>query len=480
MMRLWNKFGDAMKLKVEKNILTKMIIAGIVGLTIIIIGGIIFASSLKTEDKGKVTSALPKQESDEELSQDAEKDKTYTRGLGLVTEVDKLNQKMVIVDVDTSTSLTLKVTAATSIEDEYGTHIVLEKIIPGYLVNVKYEVDDYVTESIKIAAQVQTIRNIDNFVANEELKTIQIGSDIYEYDHNILVENSEGPVEISKLSVADDIVVRAHEGKIWSILVENGHGFLVLKNYESYIDGRLEIGNRESHTIVRDMKVPIKAGVHQIVVTNEQMTPYSASVFIEENEEFVVDLGELAARVATVRLEIVQPDATVYIDDKKIDNPTQERQLDYGEYSVRVESPGYVSWEGILVVDQAYIAQRIDMEVEPLYIYISGPAGANFYVDNVLKGTLEANKPLGVPITPGGHTLQLRKTDYNTWERNVFIEDTGEDYYYTVSSMTEIPTVPVPTPDQGNGQTPNDPTQPNANQNDGTGTTNPVQDVYGN
>ena len=62
----------------------------------------------------------------------------------------------------------------------------------------------------------------------------------------------------------------------------------------------------------------------------------------------------------------------------------------------------------------------------------------------------------------------------------MFIEDTGEDYYYTVSSMTEIPTVPVPTPDQGNGQTPNDPTQPNANQNDGTGTTNPVQDVYGN
>ncbi len=228
--------------------------------------------------------------------------------------------------------------------------------------------------------------------------------------------------------MADEIVVRAHQGKIWSILVESGHGFLVLKNHEAYIDGRLEIGNRESHTVVQDMRIPVKAGVHQVVVSNDQMTPYSSSVFIEEGKEFVIDLVDLAPRISKVRLEIVQEDVTVYLDGEMLENPEQERQLNYGEYSVRVESPGYVPWEGIVVVDQAYIVHRIDMEVEPLYIYISGPAGASFYIDNVFKGELEANTPLGVPITPGGHTLQLRKTNYNTWERNVFIEDTGEDY----------------------------------------------------
>ena len=461
-----------MKLNIEKNILTKMIIAG---LAVITIGSIILATSLNQGDKNvnNRTSTGLDQETDE-MTLIEEAGKEYTRGLGLVKGVNKINKELEIVDVDSNLLITLKVTGATTIEDEYGTIIVLDKIIPGHLINVKYDINKYETESIKIAAQVQTIRNIDNFLVNEELGTIQIGSDIFAYDQNILVKNSEGPVELSQISVADEIVVRAHQGKIWSILVESGHGFLVLKNHEAYIDGRLEIGNRESHTVVHDMKIPVKAGIHQVVVSNDQMTPYSSSVFIEEGKEFVIDLVDLAPRISKVRLEVVQEESTVFIDGEKIDNPEQERQLNYGEYSVRVESPGYVPWEGIVVVDQAYIVHRIDMEVEPLYIYISGPAGASFYIDNVFKGELEANKPLGVPITPGGHTLQLRKTNYNTWERNVFIEDTGDDYYYTVSSMTEIPVVPVPEPNQNT-----DETEPNEPPGDETNIQDPVEDVYG-
>ena len=462
-----------MKLNIEKNILTKMIIAGI---TVIIIGSIILATSLnqgkQSVNSNQTSTSLDRETNEETLIE--EEGKEYTRGLGLVKDVSNINKEIEIVDVDSNLSITLKVIGATTIEDEYGTIIVLDKIIPGHLINVKYNTNNYETESIKIAAQVQTIRNVDNFIVNEELSTIQIGSDIFVYDQNILVKNSEGTVELSQISVADEIVVRAHQGKIWSILIESGHGFLVLKNHEAYIDGRLEIGNRESHTVVKEMKIPVKAGVHQVVVSNDQMTPYSSSVFIEEGKEFVIDLIDLAPRIAKVRLEIVQKDSTVFIDGEKIENPEQERQLNYGEYSVRVESPGYVPWEGIVVVNQAYIVHRIDMEVEPLYIYISGPEGASFYIDNVFKGELEANTPLGVPITPGGHTLQLRKTNYNTWERNVFIEDTGEDYYYTVSSMTEIPVVPVPQPNQDS-----DETESNETPEDETNVQDPVEDVYG-
>ena len=469
-----------MKLNIKKNMLTKMIVAGIVGLAVIIIGGVFLATSLKDKpkyiDNGQETTELG-QDNEEEITTQI-KDKEYVRSLALVKEVSTLSEEIEIVDVDTNVLVTLKITGTTSIEDEYGTVIVLEKIIPGHLINVKYDSKNYQADSVKIAAQIQTIRNIDTFDVNEELKTIQIGSDIFEYDQNVLIKNSEGPIELSQISVADEIIVRAYQSKIWSILVESGHGYLVLKNHEAYIDGRLEIGNRQSYTIVRDMRIPIKAGVQQVVISNDQMTPYSASVFIEEGKEAIIDLGELTPKIAKVRLDIVQTDVSVYIDDEKVENPTEERQLNYGEYSIRVESPGYVPWEGILVVDQAYIVQRIDMEVEPLYIYISGPAGASFYIDNVLKGVLEANKPLGVPVTPGGHTLQLRKTDYNTWERNVFIEDTGEDYYYTVPSMTEIPVVPVPEPEPETNQN-NNQTEPNGNQEGGIEVQDPVEDVYG-
>ncbi len=432
-----------MKTNIEKNILIKMIVACVLGVAIIL-GGVFALSSVLQEDKSDNKAMTSDNEGEQEDDTPLSQDKNFERGLVLISDVNQSTGEMDVVDVDSGAQITLKSTGATMIEDEYGTQIVLEKIMPGYLVNVKYGAESYMLDSIKIAGNIQIIRNIDNFVVNENNQTVQIGSDIYTYDQNVIVRREERPVDVTEISVADDVVVRAHKGKVWSVLVESGHGFLRLHNQDAYIDGQLEVGNRESYTIVSDMKVPMKTGMHQIVISHEGMTPYTASIFIEEGEEFVVDLGDLAPRVSKVQLDIVQPNAIAYIDGKKIENPKEERQLDYGEYPLRVESPGYVTWEGVLVVNQAYIVQRVDMEVEPLYIYISGPEGASFYVDNVLKGKLKANEPLGVPITPGGHTLQLRKTDYRTWEKNVFIEDTGEDYYYTVPALTELPTVPVP------------------------------------
>ncbi len=80
-------------------------------------------------------------------------------------DVDKMNKELEIVDVDSNLSITLKVVGATTIEDEYGTLIVLDKIIPGHLVNVKYDTNNYETESIKIAAQVQPFEILTIFLS---------------------------------------------------------------------------------------------------------------------------------------------------------------------------------------------------------------------------------------------------------------------------------------------------------------------------
>ncbi len=200
------------------------------------------------------------------------------------------------------------------------------------------------------------------------------------------------------------------------------------------------------------MKVPVAAGVHQVIITKEEMVPYTASVLIEENGEYIIDLSDLQPVVSQVDIEIVQENSLLYINDELTELTGEPIELDFGQYNVRVENEGYMDWVGILVIDQPYIKQIIDMEVEPLQLHMTGPDGAEFYLDGVLIGIIRGFEPIIVPIVPGGHVLTLRKDNYQSWSQSVFIEDAGEDYYYTVASLEEIPQEPEPEPEPEPGE----------------------------
>lgn len=435
-----------MKLKMEKDLIIKMVVAAVLGVILIVC--ILVAISLLTGDKAQETTepvAIFNQEEEQEVEEE-EATIEYERILALVKVMNTTDGFMQVYDVEANVNVTLNISSAVSFEDEYGTPIVMEQVAPGYLVNVKYDKATFIPDFVKVAPQIQVIKNLSSLEIDEVLKTIQIGSDIYSFDDEMVALDGTENLVLAELSIADDVVVRAYQGKIWSIIVENGHGYVVLENYSAYYEGRLEIGNRTSYTIIEDMRVPVTVGIHTVIITKEEMTPYSASVFIEEGMDYIIDLSDLQPKVSEVIFTIVQAGSTLFINDEEIESYEEAIVLDYGQYSIRVENDGYMDWEGILVVDQPYLPQTIDMEIEPLYLHMTGPVGAEFYIDGVQQGVMVAGESIDVPIIPGGHILTLRKEGFISWSQSVFIEDAGEDYYYTVSELTEIPEEPTPTP----------------------------------
>lgn len=432
-----------MKLKMEKDLIIKMIVAAVLG--IILITSIFVALSLLNGDKNKEIK-VPVVVLNEEEPLKVEETIEYDRILALVKIMNKEDGFMQVYDVEANINVTLNISSAVAFEDEYGTAIVMDQIIPGYLVNIKFNKATFIPDFVKVAPQIQIIKNLSSLEIDEILKTIQIGSDIYNFDDEMVALDGDESLVLTDLSIADDVVVRAYQGKIWSIIVENGHGYIILENYSAYLEGRLEIGNRTSYTIIKDMKVAVTVGVHTVIITKEEMTPYSASVFIEEGMDYIIDLSDLQPKVSEVVFTIVQENSILYINDEKIESFEEAIVLDYGQYAIRVENDGYMDWEGILVVDQPYLPQTIDMEIEPLYLHMTGPAGAEFYIDGVQQGVMKIGESIDVPIVPGGHILTLRKEGFISWSQSVFIDDAGEDYYYTVSELTEILTEPTTTP----------------------------------
>ncbi len=456
-------------MKIEKDLIPKMIIAGVMGI-LIIVCVFILLSFFNKEDSGsgQVPAATVEQEEENEEEEVVEEERVieYVRMLGLVkAQGDGL---MTLYDIENETTVTLTINGATRFEDEYGTPIVQEKIMVGHIVSVKYDKDTYIPEEVKLSPQIQEIKNLSTLTIDETLKTIQIGADIYDYTDEIVALNGAEGLVLSDLSVADDIVVRAYKGKVWSIIVENGHGYIVLENYSAYLDGRLEIGNRTSHTIIKDMRVAVPVGVHQVIITKEDMAPYSASINIEEDQDYVIDLSDLQPQMAQVDFEIVQEDARLFINDVETEITDEPLEMDFGQYNIKVKKDGFMDWEGIVVIDQLYIKQVIDMDVEPLQLHMTGPDGAEFYLDGVLKGYFSGSDPISVPIVAGGHVLTIRKDGFQSWSQSIFVEDIGEDIYYTVTELQALateepetePEEPVDGEDSGTGEgeTPGDDT----------------------
>ncbi len=441
-----------MKLKTNQGILAKMIGIGVIGLVLIIVAIVALTYDFGKEP-GVNNDTSPLVNDDESQGADEEEvdESTVVRSLAVVEAVDYDLEQMEVMDTATKGHVTLQLSGATDIQDDYGSPIVLAKIKPGYMVNVKYSTADYKPESVKIAAQVQKIQNLTSFKVDKETKTIQIDSDIYKYDSDLIVLKESEPTSLDELSAFDDLIIRAYQGTVWSVMVESGHGYVVLKNYEAYIGGVLEVGNRTSYTIEEDMKVPVSVGTHQIVITKDDMTPYSSDVFIEEEEEYIIDLSDLQPKVATVYFGITDPEIVVYVNDEIVEDPLLEQKMDYGEYTVRAEKEGYETFETVMNVNQPYLQLPITMEEEPMYINMTGPGGAEFYVDGIRQGSLQENQPFRVKTTEGAHILTLRMNGYNTWSQTVTIDGMRTDYYYTVSALEPL-TPPTEKPDSTQGQ----------------------------
>lgn len=434
-----------MKLEMEKDLIVKMAIAGGVGVVAIIV--IVVALTLGSSDKKKevnMPTSTVSDEQDEEIDNpDKETTVEYGRALAMVKAVSKDDSFMQVYDIENDITINLSISSAVVYEDEYGTPMVVEQFLPGYIVNVKYDKTSYEPEFVKVASQIRTIKNISSFVVDETLQTIQIGSEIFEYNDHLIAMNGDDELILSEISTADEIIVRANEKKIWSILIEKGHGYLVLNNHSAYVDGRLDVGNRLSFIITKEMKVPVTVGTHKVIITKEDMTPYSSTILIEEGEEYIIDLSEFAPQLSHVTFEVVQEGVIVYIDGEVLEDYRVGIDLPLGEYALKVEHPDYETWETILVVNDLEVVQVIDLADDPQMLHMSGPAGSELYIDGVKQGTLVDEEPLSVPISPGGHHLTLRKENYISWTQSILVEDNGEDLFYTVSELTEIATEPV-------------------------------------
>lgn len=415
------------------DIVSKMAGIGVIIVLLIIIVSVSVVSC-SSNDKGEPKSTNGDTETEEVAIEEDDSDKVFNRAIAVVNYIDVDTNQLVIYDIEELEMVYLAMDSSIIIKDEYGTDIALSQIEIGDMVEAKYDTHTLKPENVRITAVTWERKDVSNMIIDSENKTIKISNETYIYTDELITSDGGIPFDLDDLSAADEAVVRGYQDTVWSIILLNGHGTIVLENHSSFVGGEIEISNRISLDITATMTIPVSVGIHNIVITKEGMAPYVKQIMVNEDEEVVIDLSEVQPKAGTVEFIVIQEDVLIYIDDVLV-NTEEEIILDFGTYKIRVEKENYTTWESELVLNQAYIQYKVDLEKSPSTLYIDEPIGVEAYLDGTYIGII----PTETPFTQGTHKITLRRDGYYSQHYDFLWEDDSQDKNLLLPALIQMP-----------------------------------------
>jgi len=153
--------------------------------------------------------------------------------------------------------------------------------------------------------------------------------------------------------------------KIYSIVVEKGHGYIRPSSYDDFIGGTIFVGYTLNQPITEDMLVVVPEGTYDVTMRNGELVG-SHSIEVKRNQETVFDMSEykqLPENKGEVIFKVTPVGADLYVNGKLTDF-SKPVLLNYGEHSIEVILTGYNSYSGILDVKSPNPTVVIDLAEE--------------------------------------------------------------------------------------------------------------------
>jgi len=282
-----------------------------------------------------------------------------------------------------------------------------------------------------------------NLLVDSDEKIITFAGEKYSYDDNIAVLSGNAFIGVDEIIESDEVTIRGFGKKIVSIVVDRGHGFLVLKDTADFEGGVVEIGSYITKVIESGMVIAVPEGTYKFAVSNKGIGG-EGEITVGRNDTIPVSLlkyKNTIDRYGLVRFIINPNTAKLVIDGKEVDY-TKEIELSYGTHKFSVTADNYAEYTGSFTVDSTYTTIGVDMvegateeddEVveettvvdsdHKIYIYCE-TEGVNVYFDGIYKGSA----PVSFEKVTGTHVVILMKTGYATKIYTIDIEDDNKNY----------------------------------------------------
>ena len=366
------------------------------------------------------------------------------------------------------------------------------EIMVGDIVDIEFTTFDARLSKVSRSKVSWEINNIEKFEIDEKGKTIKIVDDLYKIASNAIIASDDKVGKLLDVTALDTITVRGIDKEVYSVQIEEGHGYIRVTNDSYFVGGWIEIGQDIITILTESMLIPVPEGTYDIKVTNKGYVGRE-TLQVTRDKETKLDLSKAdieEVAIGHVLFKIFPDYAQLYVDGIMTD--FEERvPLEYGIHSVRVELAGYETVHANIRVgsEMANIAIELDEEEssdssssssssdstsssssssssassssssssssstsssssssstdsssvsentiisDNKKIYIEGPEGVEVYLD----GTYIGIAPCSTLKVTGSHTITLSKSGYETKSYTINVGNDGNDLTMSFSELT--------------------------------------------
>lgn len=413
----------------------------------------------------------------------------------VLSSIDEKKQTMTFYNPSIDRKYTLTFDGTTRFYDKYKEALSVGQVETGSIVDITFLKNNKKLNTLILSPQAWTFSDVSRFAIDEDHRIISLGDDFYKYTEELLIMQGNQVMTLMDINTIDNLSVQGIDKTVYSIRIDDGHGYLRLTGDEYFIGGFIEVGNSQIREITEGMLLTVPAGSYDVTVSKSGQIG-TVHVDVAENEEMTVDISEFKSETIVKEGKIlftVSPeDAVLYVDGKEVDT-SKPVSLEYGIHQIMAKKAGYKTSSSYLRVssESAGISVTLDKEDEVkdtststvsgnetqttptstqtttptssttstetpsdtetktvsgndsgsssvtdttssyYKVYIDSPAGAEVYVDGNYVGIA----PVSFKKEEGIRVVTLRKNGYATRSYTINVDSEKKDVSYSFSEL---------------------------------------------
>lgn len=283
----------------------------------------------------------------------------YDKIKGIITEIaDEENDSVdfKVRDYDNTEEFNLTYNGNCEVKNIYGKDIYFDKLKIGDVVVVGYDKEITNLKYIYIDDSILQYKELEKYTLDGETHYIGLEDKKYRLKKETYVYSKTNKKNLTIYDLDEnDIVTLNIKGKdIISVIVEKGHGYVELANYDAFLGYSLVVNDDVSYDIKENLKISVPEGKNEFTIKNDRLTG-TVSVYNFAYVDKIIDIKKITfeeKKEGKVKFYVEPKNARLYINGKSY-YYNEEITLDYGKYNFTVESSGYNSYAGIFELSSA-------------------------------------------------------------------------------------------------------------------------------
>lgn len=401
-----------------------------------------------------------------EATQEPNADVTYEKGrdfVGVIKGIDTQAKTIIFYNTAFEEEVTCQYSGGTEILTKNNKQISSESLEIGQVVDVYQDSGTGKLTKVQEPNDILEYKGVRNLTVNSDEKYIEFNEVRYRYGSGFTVFSNGQPVDIQEIGTTDELTFRGVKGKVYSLVVTRGHGYIKPVKYEDFVGGTMTVAGEKILPVTENMLVPVPEGTYEVSMKNGDYAG-SRTVKIERDKELELDMSlfkSLVPNTGQVIFDIDPVGAELYVNGTLSDY-SKPVSLKYGKHSVKVVLEGYTTYAGVIDVQSANPTVRIslpDEEAEVVdddsdktsvseedssggstssddydnlhNITVSTPVGASVYLDGVYKG----KAPCSFSKKIGTITITLSMDGYTTKSYTVKTTDDNKDVQWSFPDL---------------------------------------------